>query len=114
MTCTDTNLTPQTQYYYRVKATGSPDSTYSNVANAATTAFPIITVSSTDTNLTFSFQTVNAKIYILKQNTTTPSLSDAGWTNVAGQSTTGDGTVKNFSVTKPASGKIFYTVELKQ
>ena len=111
---TDTSLTAQPQYYYRVKATGaSGDSAYAGPANATTTAFPIITVGATTTNLTFSFQTVTGKTYRLKSNSVTPQQGDANWT-YTGTSTTGDGTVKNFTVTKPASGKIFYTVEFSQ
>ena len=115
MSCTDTNLTAQTIYYYRVKATGSGgDSAYAGPVNATTTSFPIITVGATTTNLTFSFQTVTGKTYIPKQNTATPSLSDTGWINVASQTIVGDGTVKSFTAAKPASGKIFYTIEYTQ
>jgi hypothetical protein len=111
---TDTGLTAQTQYYYRVKATGSPDSTYAGPANATTTAFPIITVSTTTTNLVYSFQTVAGKNYRLIRNTVTPQLSDLNWADAGQAVLTGSGAVMNFTVAKPASGQIFYTVEFKQ
>ena len=117
----DAGLSAGTTYYYRVCAYNQiGNSTYASVASAATDplvqpAAPIITVSSTDASLLMSFPTVVGKSYILKQNTATPQLSDAGWTTVGGLPViTGDGATKSFTVAKPASGKIFYTVEYTQ
>ena len=110
---TDTNLTPVTQYYYRVKATGSPDSTYSNTANATTTAFPILSVTPTATDLTLGFQTVTGKKYRLIQNAALDP-NYATWADAGAAVLTGNGAVMTFTVPKPASGKLFYTVELQQ
>ena len=111
---TDINLTPQTTYTYHVKATGSGcDSTYSGGSVASTTAFPIISVSPTDTNLVLSFQSVTGKKYRLISNTTLDPVY-TNWADAGAAILTGNGAVMSFTVAKPASGKIFYTVELKQ
>ncbi len=71
---------------------------------------PDITVTTTATDLQIGFPTVNGKLYRLMRNTSTPELNDSGWT-ATGDELTGDGNPASFTVPKPASGKVFYTVE---
>ena len=61
-----------------------------------------------------SFPTLSGKTYRLKQNLTTPDLSDPNWLDAGPPPLTGDGTNGFFLVPPPAGGVIFYTVEYTQ
>ena len=74
---------------------------------------PMITVTSTATDLDLTFSTVTGKNYRLMRNDTTPDLDDSGWT-YDGQQLTGDGGPQSFTVPKPGTGLVFYTVEYEE
>jgi len=115
----DTGLVCDTTYYYRVLAYNTNgDSGTSNTDSATTDpcapppSYTII-VTTTATELQMSIPTVSGKVYRLLENTSTPDLNAAGWTDT-GHSLTGDGTVQVFTVSKPVSGSIFYTIEYEE
>lgn len=112
----NTGLIEGTTYFYRVHAYNlAGDSSAFASASAATDSQikPVVTATTSGSNIVIAFPTITGKTYILKQNVATPNLEDAGWTNV-GLSTTGNGAEKTFTVDKPTSGKIFYTVVYTQ
>ena len=113
----DTGLPPCAEYFYRVVAYNTAgDASPSNADSASTdgcggpAAAPVITVTPTTTDLQLVCPTVNGKTYTLYRNNVTPDLSDGGWVQ-ASPSFPGDGAPMMFTVPKPASGKVFYTIE---
>ncbi len=72
---------------------------------------PVITVAPMAADLHLSFLTVADRTYRLMRNDNTPDLSDGGWMDAGQPPITGDGAVMNFTVPKPATGQVFYTIE---
>ncbi len=83
-------------------------------APSATTPAYIIEVTSTAADLQLGFETVSGKIYTLYRNDATPNLTAGGWYDAGESPLTGDGSPKSFTVPKPASGTVFYTIEYEE
>ncbi|MGC9452813.1 MAG: immunoglobulin domain-containing protein [Oceanipulchritudo sp.] len=63
-------------------------------------------------DFTMTFPTENGFTYILERNTTDPGDAVA-WSDVAGQSVTGDGTSKQLTGSMPGGGRVFFRVRVE-
>ncbi len=118
----DTGLTACTEYFYQIVAYNTAGDASPSAPDSATTtgcgpSIPpggyIIAVTPSATDLTLSFPTVDGKLYRLMMNTSTPNLAGSGWT-ATGDELTGDGAEKSFTISKPAGGQVFYTIEYEE